>query len=224
MQKNPFFGVFDDFKFLSLPKLSMAENEPLKENPHELLYRLYRVLLSKYADLINEKEKRTIGEVKALVNPNDLTIQSLAGRFKKEGFVFSIDFLDCAQQAFGFVSDEIKFAKSDVRLSYWLSPKEILEFKVADDEDQSVFLCSLFAALGDLNAQVVIAEMDDLNTHAFVVTEFDNRFFLLDPVLHHSFFEFSGNRQEALAKYSYNNSRLKRFLYKFNHADYEQFL
>ena len=63
--------------------------EPESPQSHESLYRLYRVLLAKYADLINEKEKRTIGEVKALINAADMTIQSLIGRFKKDGYVFS---------------------------------------------------------------------------------------------------------------------------------------
>lgn len=201
----------------------MAESEP-KPDSHEVLYRLYRLLLLKYADVINEKEKRTIGEVKALINPGDLTIQSLVAGFKKEGFVFEADYLQACQKAFGFVKDEIRFAKSDIRLSYWLTPKEILENKVADDEDQAVFLCSLLAALGDSKAQVVIAEMDDLNTHAFVITEFQNLFFLLDPSRRHDFFDFSGNRSDALSKYDYNGAKLKRFLYKFNRSEYEQFL
>lgn len=186
--------------------------------------RLYRVLLRRYADLINEKEKRTIGQVKSLVDANDLTIQSLAGSFKSDPYSFDMHYLKAAEKALDWITHEIAFVKTDLRLSYWLSPKEIVENKVADDEDQAVFLCSILSALGDAKAEVVIAELEDLSTHAFVATDYQSRFFLFDPSQLHSLKEFSGFKEQVLAKYHFNGSRIKRFLYKFNHSNYEQFL
>lgn len=189
-----------------------------------LLYRLYRLLLQKYASIINEKELRTIGEVKALIDANDLSIQSLVSQFKKEDYSFEKYFLDAAQQAFLFASTEIAFVKADVHLSFWLTPKEIMETRVADDEDHAVFLCSLLFALGDEKAQVVIAELEDLSTHAFVITEYQSKFFLWDSSQPHGFLAYSGFKENVLARYAFNNAKIKRFLYKFNRTTYEQFL
>ena len=187
-------------------------------------FRLYSLLLNKYSDLINEFEKKTVGEIKAMVNADDLTVQSLVQDFKKEGYSFEKDYFEAAKKAFAFISNEISFVHVDLDINFWLSPKEILNKKVGDDEDLAVFLCSLLCALGDKKAEVVIAELENLSTHAFVATEIGGKMFLLDACQRHKFEEFSGEKAKALANYSFENSKIKRFLYKFNFEKYEQFV
>jgi len=206
-----------------------AEEDPAgleSENQREKLlqYKLYRILLEKYAELINEKERRTIGEIKALVNAEDLTIQSLLSDFKKPGYLFPKDYQAAAEKVLVFVQTKINYVEPEINLNYWLSAKEIFSSKVGDDEDLAVFLCSLLFALGDEKASVVIAELDNLRTHAFVATEFGGKFFIFDPSQKHSFQDFGGAKENALQKYSFKGAKIKRFLYKFNHSTYEQFM
>jgi len=189
-----------------------------------LQYKLYKILLEKYADLINEKERRTIGEIKALVNAEDLTIQSILSDFKKPGYDFSNDYLSVAEQVLKFVHAEISFVEPKTNLNYWLSPKEIFSSKVGDDEDLAVFLCSLLFALGDEKAAVIIAELDNLRTHAFVATEFQGKFFIFDPSQKHDVQDFTGSKEQVVQNYSFKEAKIKRFLYKFNHSTYEQFM
>ena len=186
--------------------------------------RLYKLLLEKYLDLINERERRTIGEIKALVNAEDLTIQSILADFKKPDYMFEKDYPTVSERVLSFVQKEINYAEPEINLNYWLSAKEVFSSKVGDDEDLAVFLCSLLFALGDKNASVIIAELDNLRTHAFVATEFKGKFYILDPSQKHELQQFSGTKEEALKKYSFKNAKIKRFLYKFNHATYEQFM
>ena len=186
--------------------------------------RLYRLLLEKYAGLISEKEKKTIGEIKALVNAEDLTIQSIASDFKPEGYAFPKGYEQAAQNALDFVKKEICFVEPEINLNYWLSPKEIFSSRIGDDEDLAVFLCSLLYALGDEKASVIISELDSLRTHAFVATEFSEKFFILDPSQKHGLHDFSGTKEESLKKYSFKGAKIKRFLYKFNRTAYEQFM
>ncbi len=200
----------------------MAQTGALEGQEQKLL-RLYRLLLKKYLETINEKEKRTIGEIKGLVDKDDMTIQSLISRFKAADYSFEKDYLSAAQKAYDFTAKEIDFAKADIDISFWLSPKEVIENKIADDEDLAVFLCSALFALGDSKAAVVIAELDNLSTHAFVITEFKNRFFLFDPSQKKPVATFSGEKEKVLEKYSFEGAKLRRFLYKFNREEYEQF-
>ena len=186
--------------------------------------KLYRLLLKKYSETINEKEEKTIGEVKAMVNADDLTIQGVVAGFKGEGYDFEKGYPDAAKQAFEFVKKEIHYVKADIDIDYFLSPVEIMTEKVADDEDQAVFLCSLLLALGDEGASVLIAELENLSTHAFVVIEYDEKAHFLDPTQDHSFDEFSGQTEEVLKKYSFNNKKIKRLLYKFNRYEYKSFI
>ncbi|MDD5163035.1 MAG: hypothetical protein PHD95_02390 [Candidatus ainarchaeum sp.] len=189
----------------------------------ELQCMLCRLLLSKYSELINESERRTIGEIKGLVNSDDLTIQSILADLKPENFSFEKDFLITAEKIFGFVSGEINFVELGINLNYWLSPKEIFSEKIADDEDLAIFLCSLLFGLGDEKAFVAVAELDNLQTHAFVITEFQENFLILDPAQKHQFKKFFGNRDNVLMDYSFKGAKIKQFLYKFNHSTYEQF-
>ncbi len=189
-----------------------------------LRLKLYRLLLKKYADLINEKEKRTIGEVKALVNGDDLTIQSIASEFKSDNYTPERDFLVAARKAFEFVKREIHFVKADINLDFFLSPLEIMTEKIADDQDQAVFLCSLLSALGHSGASVVIAEMDNLSTHAFVILDYNGRAYFLDPTQEHDFEEFSGETAQVLKEYSFKGAKIRRLLYKFNNYDYRSFI
>jgi len=204
-----------------------ADPASLKESSQKeklMQCKLYRLLLEKYADLINEKEKRTIGEIKALVNREDLTIQSILADFKKPDYKFETNYFSAAERVLKFVQNEINYVEPEVNLNYWLSAKEIFSSKVGDDEDLAVFLCSLLFALGDEKASVIIAELASLRTHAFVVTVAQGKFFILDPSQKHEFSQFSGEKEKALQSYSFNGAKIKRFLYKFNNSAYEQFM
>ncbi len=194
------------------------------EGRKELQLKLYRMLLQKYSDLINDHEKRTIGEIKGLVNGEDLTIQSILTDLKPENYTFERDYRETAKKVFEFVTSEIKFVDPGLNLNYWLSPKEIFSARVSDDEDLAVFLCSLLLALGDENAAILVCELDSLKTHAVVVTESKKDFTLLDPSQRHDFNEFTGEREDVLQKYSFGEAKIKRLLYKFNHSTYEQFV
>jgi hypothetical protein len=186
--------------------------------------KLCRYLLGKYAEVINEHERRTIGEIKALVDGTDLSIQSIISDFKDPSYSFQEDYLIVLKKVFDYVQKEIEFVDVDLNVSYWFSPKEIIEAKVADDEDLAIFLCALMKALGDSRAEVIIAELDDLKTHAFVITEFKEDFILFDPAQKNLFENYFGKKAEVLKNYSFKNQKIKRFLYRFNSEKYEQFL
>lgn len=186
--------------------------------------KLCRFLLEKFADIINERERRTIGEIKSLVDGSDLSVQSFVDNFKDSAYSFALDYEKALEAVFDFTRKEIGFVDIDLNVNYWLSPKEILEVKVADDEDLAVFLCAAMRALGDEQAEVIIAELDNLKTHAFVSTELGGRFLILDPSQDCSFNDFFGDKSSVLKKYSFGGQKIKRFLYRFNSQKYEQFL
>jgi hypothetical protein len=222
-QKSQYDDLFEKYSKLRLAIGSVSEVED-KQQEKELKFRLHKFLLEKYSETINEKEKKTIGEIKGLIDPDDLSIQSLLAELITKNYSFEKDYLSVAKEAYDFVSKEISFVESDVKLNFWLTPIEIIKHKLADDEDLAVFLCTLLYALGDEKAFVVVAEMENLTSHAFVITEYKDTFFLFDPSQKKPFEEFSGKKEKVLAEYSFMNSKIKRFLYRFNALEYEQFV
>jgi hypothetical protein len=194
-----------------------GESERLKE-------RLYEALLKKYKDLINNSEKKTVGEVKGLIDKNDLTIQMFISRFKPEHYDFESQFMETAKKCYDFLIQEVDYYKLGFDLNFWLKPEEILKFKIADDEDLAVFLCSSLYALGNDKAEVLICEMDDFSTHAITIAEFKGAFMILDASQKQDFGRFKGQKESVLEEYSFEGKKIKRPLYKFNHQSYEQFV
>ena len=190
----------------------------------ELKLKLYEALLKKYKDLINDSEKKTVGEVKGLVDKHDLTIQLFIGKFKPEGYLFDKNFLETARKCYEFVIKEIDYFKLGFDLNFWLKPEEILKYKIADDEDLAVFLCTTLYALGDDKAEVLICELEDFSTHALTITEFKGEFILLDASQRHGFDHYRGKKDDVLKNYSFQGKKIKRPLYKFNRQAYEQFI
>jgi len=185
--------------------------------------RIQKLMLTRYSQIINEREEKTVGDIKALVTKDDLTIQSLCETFKPEGYVFENHFFQAAEKAYNYVKDEIELVDFDINISFWLTPTEIVSEKIGDDEDQAVFLCSLLYCLGDESAECIIAELEDSTTHAFVMTSFEGNSAILDCAQKKPFREYIGAKKDILENYSYNGTRIKRFAYKFNHNNYEQF-
>jgi hypothetical protein len=216
-----------------------------ESNP-ELLAKILKILVNRYSNLINEKEQKTVGEIKAMVTKNDLTIQSIVQSFSGENYLYPVNYSKAAEKCFNFVRDEITTFEPDIGISYWLTPKEIVSEKVADDEDKAIFLCSLLYSLGDENAEVVIAELENGLPHAFVVTilpttmktnenqirknpdqkeenQSQGTFCILDPCQEVNFNKFCGQKHEVLDFYTYKKSKIKKFLYRFNNSKYEQY-
>jgi hypothetical protein len=194
---------------------NQEQNTPETENK---LLDLYTLLLGKYSEIINDFEKKTVGELKELVNPNELTIQSLIPQFTGNNYHTR------AKQAYEYVQKEITFVKSKIKINFWLTPREIMKHKIGDDEDQAVFLCTLLHALEDTKAEIILTEMTDHTSHAFVMTEINEKTYILDPTQNTNFDEYSGTKKNALEKYEFKKAKIKRFLYKFNNQKYEQFI
>ena len=186
--------------------------------------RLYRHLLEKYASLIDEKEKKTVGEIKALVSRDDLTIQIFAEKFMPKPYSFAENYPEAAEKALAYIQENIMTVRTGLSFNYWLSPKEILELKTCEDEDLSIFFCSVLYSLGDAKAKVAIAEMKNETTKSFVTTDFNGIYYILDPAQKHGFSEFSGKLNEAIAKYSYNGFSIEKFMYSFNSQEYKEFI
>lgn len=187
-------------------------------------YKLYKLLLEKYSEILNNQEQKTVGEIKGSINAEDLTVQNIVNRFKPENYSYEKDFLETLKAIYEFIIKEINFVKSDLAINFWLSPNEIIKWKVCDDEDIAVLLCSILKCLGNENCQVIICELEDYSTHSFVITEYDEKFLLLDAYQKKPFEMFIGKKEEVLYNYQVKNQKIKRFLYKFNDKEYEQFI
>jgi hypothetical protein len=179
---------------------------------------VYKRIIERYRELIEAGESKSIPELRSLVRPQSSSIAELKDKLTKEfkPYEYERNFLTVAQKAYEFVKDEIK--TEHVNIEFWLSPKDILELKVADEMDKAILLCSLLIALGNRNAKVVV-EMKGGLRHAFVMFSFGNRFYLFDPV--HNI-NLAGSKEILEAQISTEKDEENKIVYEFNDTEYNE--
>ncbi|MFH1106440.1 MAG: hypothetical protein V1787_00940 [Candidatus Micrarchaeota archaeon] len=197
----------------------------------------YRKIIERYAALINENEEKTIPELKALVDSNAEAVQELrkqvleqlAEKKKALGthaegapYDYESDFLLAAEAALGAVRG-LKAVHPEVSVSFWLSPKEILELGAADVFDKAILLCSLLKSLGS-QARILVLELENRHIHPVVAFAYSGRDYALDACQSGSQLStYSGVLDEALKTLAYGGSKFLKKSYEFDNDKYTEF-
>lgn len=190
----------------------------IKDN---LQNKYYEQILDKYKELINEQERKTISQIKATVNPNDLTIKSIISKHKPVGYEYSRDYIETLRKIYSFLKTEIEVVKTDIKILYWLDATCILKNKLADEQDISAFLCSIMQGLNDQEAMVYVILLEDDKTHAFVKTRYKNQFYIFDLTQKGPFEMFTNTDEKKLLEdYKFNGLRIKKIIYRYNQNNY----
>jgi hypothetical protein len=216
--------------------MNEKEDVPVREGPEKNLgnelerlraaLRFYETVIARYSEFVNASEQKTIPELKALVKPKDESIVETKDKLLSElgisggEYRLEHDFLPACEKAFALTQSFEKV--HHLGISFWLSPKEMLELKAADSFDKSMFLCSLLQALGCESAKVRVLELEEGINHPVVTAFYAGRQFLLDPSQEASAFTFEGQLSEVLEKFSYDGKRVVRSLYEFNNSEYTE--
>lgn len=179
---------------------------------------IYRKIIERYRELIEASESKSIPELRSLVRPQSSSVIELKDTLTKDfkPYEYEKDFLTAAQRAFEFVKDEIKTER--IPVEFWLTPKDILELKAADEMDKAILLCSLLIGLGNKGAKVVV-EMKGGLKHAFVMFSFGNRYYLFDPV--HDI-NLAGSKEILEAQISTEKDEENKIVYEFNDMGYNE--
>jgi len=203
----------------------------------------YKKIIEKYADYIGLQEEKTIPALKELVNGEDAAIRQLAADLKEElerglaeragveadkselQYNFRRDFLGLAEKAFDLVQ-ALSPINADLSVSYWLSPRDVVDLKAADPFDKAIFLCSLLHALGEKTAKIRVVELEGGARHPLVLFEHAGKRFVLDPSDADCRFNASwteGTHEELVRAALCGGKKVTRPLYEFNDENYQQF-
>jgi len=180
---------------------------------------ILNLIIKKYSDYINEHEIKTIEDLKQAVQPQNQKIEELIKQFNSP--TQTLKPIEIAKKAYEFVVTEIKTIPS-LGINFWMSIKEVLENKIADNEDKAILLCSLIKSTG-LNSEIAIVELNEGSNKPFVlIKKPEEKYTLLDINFQHEFTKYEGTLEELKNNYEENNQKISRFLYKFNDEKYEE--
>jgi len=202
-------GIKEFIPFLKEEQTSVKEKRDELRSCQDKL-RMYELILGRYKDIIEQRESKTVTDLKALVKPNDeVVVRKRAEMTEKlRPYLFEQHFLGVAEEAHKFVKSIRTYV---LPVDFWLSPKEVLELRGGDPMDKAIFLCSLLIALENLDSYVVAGTNKGIKIA--VGFKFNNEWHFLDPV---SDQRIKGQKEELVQKWFGDMSRV----YEFNDKEY----
>jgi hypothetical protein len=189
---------------------SSADISPSEPPEDEIKIKLYKLIIDRYRDKIEEYETKSVSELKSLIQPHDAKITALRNSLNEEfhPYVYGENFLAAAKTAFSHVSS---FRTIPAPVSFWLSFSDMEEIMAGDEIDKSILLCSILRSLGSENAKVFVTD----TRNSYVLFQFPPKSYVAD----HS--------QKELAEFETGEKALEslkgRILYSFNDKEYEDF-
>ncbi len=186
-----------------------AENERLKR-----LNQIYLLIISRYKDYIEEKEEVAVAELPRLVMPNSQLVEKKAKEIQDSipNYFYEANFKEASIAAFTFVQKGIDEIMLPVQ--FWLTPEEAMSFSCGDGMDRNILLCSLFIALGNPSARVLVV-MNMAGKVIRVYYDYNGTFTIFD-LASGSIGEFGG-KDEMLRQFSINENTTA---YEFNDQVY----
>lgn len=205
----PFLKKEVEGKTTLVPHSTAAAPPPSNASESELRAELYRTIISRYQNFIEDSESKSISELKELVKPHDKTVMEVKVGILDSfhPYVYEESFLAAAQLAISHVS---AMRIIPLPLNFWLSFEDMENLKAADSIDRAVYLCSILRSLDNDNARVYIAD----NKKPYILFEFKSQSYLIDSDT--GKIAVAPNAQEALK--TITDSKL---LYCFSDKIYE---
>ena len=215
------------------------EEEKLKKELETANLRtaLSRKIIERYAYYINESEEKAIPELKAMVNTKDLAIQEIRklllekliekkeklGKTDRENpYVYSGDFLLIAEECFEYAKS-LHPLHPNLPVSFWLTPKEMVELKAADIFDRAILLCTLLRSF-EGKVKIRVLDLENGLLHPVVVMRFGEKDYLLDSEQQESSFtSHIGNAEELIKDFSFSGNKCLKSNYEFNDEEYLEY-
>ena len=203
----------------------VSKNNTTQTNTTDVaLLKYYELILNKYRDEINEREKKTISEIKEMVKPTDLTIKSIVSKYQPIGYDFNKDYLTTIRLIYNYLKSEVDVISNDLKLLFWIDYSNVIKNKVADEQDISIILCSCMQSLSDENSRIEIIMLEDEKVHAFIKTKYKNTFYIFDLTQKVPFDTFKNVDEKALyQEYNFNGIKIAKRIYAYNQYEYVDF-
>ena len=189
------------------PAASPSQPPAPSEPTDELRLRLYKLIIERYRDEIEEHENKSVSDLKGMILPHDPIIvktrDSLLDGFRP--YIYEENFLAAAKMCCEYVAS---FSTISPPVAFWLTFSDMQSIMAGDEIDKSLLLCSLLRSIGSPDARIFVTN----TKNSYVLCSFDGKFHLsahsgAEPAV-------CASEQEALLCMS------GKPLYSFNDRDY----
>jgi hypothetical protein len=118
---------------------------------------IYRVVLNRYKDVINEKESLTISEIRQKVSPYNDFIRGIREGITKDMIPYNrkLQFFDAAQRAISYVRG---IKTCEFAFTFWMDFGEMDRLKIGTSMDKAILLAALLRSLESDDVRVIVTK------------------------------------------------------------------
>ncbi|MBU0533040.1 hypothetical protein KKB44_06120 [Candidatus Micrarchaeota archaeon] len=137
---------------------------------------IYRLVLNRYKDIINEKESLTISEMRQKVSPYNDTIRKLRDDFTKDmiPYNYKLQFFDATQRAISYIRD---IKTCEFAFSFWMDFEEMDKLKIGTAMNKAIMLTTLLRSLESDDVRIIVTKKGK----SFVKFSWENHQYLFVP-------------------------------------------
>jgi len=117
--------------------------------------KLYLLMLNRYKEHINEKETKTIAEMRGTIKPQSEFIVNLKKKMLGDDYKYEKDFLNAVNKAIEYLRGIETF---EFAINFWMNFEEIEAVKAADSINKAVLFASLIRSFGSDDTKVLVAK------------------------------------------------------------------
>lgn len=117
--------------------------------------KLYLLMLNRYKEYINEKETKTVTEMRGTVKPQCEFITDLKKKMISDDYKYEKDFLNAVSKAIEYLRGIETF---EFAISFWMDFEDIDSVRAADSVNKAVLFASLIRRFGCDDAKVLVAK------------------------------------------------------------------
>jgi hypothetical protein len=117
---------------------------------------IYKLVLARYKDLINEKESRSISEIRQRVSPYNDFVRKMRDSMLTDmvPYVPKTQFFFAAQKAMSYISS---IRTCEFSFTFWMDFKEMDTLKFGTAMDKSILLAALLRSFESEDAKVLVS-------------------------------------------------------------------
>jgi len=123
------------------------------------LLAVYRLVLGRYKDLINDKESRSISEIRARTSPYTDFIRRVSADLMKDTvpYDYARHFPTALERSLAFLRS---IRTCEFAFTFWMSFEEMERIALGTSLDKALLLCALLRSFESPDASVVVTRAD----------------------------------------------------------------
>lgn len=169
---------------------------------------------------IEKIQYQNISDLKNLINHDSIDFDMILEKIKPKNYAYKKNYLKAIENWYELLDDDFEIITQNIP-NFTLNAKEILQLKSGTQSDICILTCAIMHKLGDYNARIYCAELEDFFTIYFVQTQYKTKTLIFDFFHSMEYNDFLGIYEKVFEKYKPNSKSIRKIKFNFNAYDYE---